>query len=183
MNKKFMLASNYGQFQGSHMECPEGTIPELFIYKITSALIEYPQKEMPFLNVAAIKQNIINKANNSNESIGKQLNTLLTNSDILKKIYEQCSKNDIERFPKKKNSNDFAPMPFKKGDKLIIQLFISEKIEYANGYSKTNIKSNEIFYKICDPDQNNDSDANKYLFNNDATEIKYTRDCYEIILG
>jgi hypothetical protein len=183
MNKKFMLASNYGQFQGSHMECPEGTIPELFIYKITSALIEYPQKEMPFLNVAAIKQNIINKANNSNESIGKQLNTLLTNSDILKKIYEQCSKNDIERFPKKKNNNDFAPMPFKKGDKLIIQLFISEKIEYANGYSKTNIKSNEIFYKICDPDQNNDSDANKYLFNNDATEIKYTRDCYEIILG
>jgi hypothetical protein len=183
MNKKFVLASNYGQFQGSHIECPEGTIPELFIYKITSALIEHPEKEMPFLNVAAIKQNIINKANNSNENIGKQLNTLLTNSDILKKIYEQCSKNDIERFPKKKNNNDFTPMPFKKGDKLIIQLFISEKIEYANGYSKTNIKSNEIFYKICDPDQNNDSDANQYIFNNDATEIKYTRDCYEIILG
>ena len=183
MNKKFMLSSNYGQFQGSHTECPEGTIPELFIYKITSTLIGYPQKEMPFLNVSAIKQNIINKANNSHENIGEQLKNFLKNSEMLKKIYEQCSKNDIERFPKKKNSNEFKPMPFKNGDKLIIKLFISEKIEYANGYSKANIKSNEIFYKICDPDPYNSNDTIQYLFNNDATEIKYTRDFYEIILG
>jgi len=184
MQKKFMLCNNSGHFQGSSVICPEGNIPDLFVYKITSSIVGYPQQETPLLDVHAIKQNIINYENTSKEkSLGNQLKQILTKPSTLKTIHEQFVKKNPGRFVKKEYATNFAPMPFQRGDKIRIKLFISGKIKYVNMQSKSNIKTNELFYKSCDPDIYDKSRAIDFLLNHDASEIRATQDCYEITLG
>ena len=184
MQKKFILCNNGGHFQGSAVICPEGNIPDLFVYKITSSIVGYPQQETPLLDTHAIKQNIINYENTSNEkSLGSQLKHILTATNTLKIMYDQFVKKNPGRFAKKDYTSNFAPMPFQRGDKIRIKLFISGKIKYINMQSKSNIKTNELFYKSCDPDIYDKSNAIDFLLNHDASEIRPTRDCYEITLG
>jgi hypothetical protein len=184
MQKKFILCNNGGHFQGSAVICPEGNIPDLFVYKITSSIVGYPQQETPLLDTHAIKQNIINYENTSNEkSLGSQLKHILTATNTLKIMHDQFVKKNPGRFAKKDYTSNFAPMPFQRGDKIRIKLFISGKIKYINMQSKSNIKTNELFYKSCDPDIYDKSNSIDFLLNHDASEIRPTRDCYEITLG
>jgi hypothetical protein len=181
MQKKFILCNNNGHFQGSDVISPEGSIPELFIYKITSSIVGYPQQDTPLLDVNAIRQSIVNHEENVKEkSIGNQLKQILTKNETLRTIYEQFVKKNPGRFNKK--NNVFFKMPFQRGDKIRIKLFITGKIKH-NNQNKTSIKTNELFYKSCDPDIYDKGNPFDYLLNNDATEIRATRDCYEITLG
>ena len=117
------------------------------------------------------------------KSLGSQLKHILTTSATLKTIYEQFVKKNPGRFVKKDYTSNFVPMPFQRGDKIRIKLFISGKIKYINMQSKSNIKTNELFYKSCDPDIYDKSSSIDFLLNHDASEIRATRDCYEITLG
>jgi hypothetical protein len=181
MQKKFILCNNNGCFNGSVVACPEGNIIDLLIYKITSSIIGYPQQHTHLLDTYEIKQNIINYMENSEEkSLGNQLKYTLTQNETLKTIYEQLMKNNPERFSRK--NDNYTQIPFRRGDKIRISLYISSKINCANS-PKSNIEADELLLKSCDPDIHNKGNPINYLLNNDATEIRPTRDCYEITLG
>jgi hypothetical protein len=174
MQKKFILINKNGMFKGSNVSCPKGNIADLFIYKITSSLIGIPEKTSSDLNIESIKNHVMNYEKSKEKSLGIQLKNILSKPETLKTIYDQLNKKKPEIAQKK--NNNFTQMPFQKGDKIGIMLFISEKI------NKTN-KSKDIFYKSCDPDIYDKSNPIDYLLNHDATEIRATRDCYEITLG
>jgi hypothetical protein len=182
MKKKFILCNNGGRFQGTSTIAPEGSIPDLFIYKLTSMLVGFPQQSTPLIDVAEIKSNIVDT--DSALSLGNQLRAILTNNTTLKTMYDQFVKENTARFINVKNdASEFTQMPFQRGDKLMVKLFITGKIKYADIDSQMNIRTNELFHKACDPDANNSSSAFDYLLNNDATEIRATNDCYEITMG
>lgn len=182
MQKKFILCNNSGKFKGSEEYCNEGTIPELFIYKVNSATSGNVSQSSPLFDMHSMKQTIINSSHNREEnSFGNQLKNILTKNETIKKMYEQLIKNNPNRFQKK--SDEFVQIPFQSGDKIRIQLFISSKIIFKNAEIKANIKMNESVFKACDPDIYDKSDPIDYLLDHDAIEIRATRDCYEITLG
>jgi hypothetical protein len=182
MQKKFILSNNNGKFKGSDEICPEGTISDLFIYKIMSSTSDNTIQSSLLLDINGMKQTIVNNAYNREENIlGNQLKNILTKNETIKKIYDQLIKKNPNRFNKR--SDDFIQMPFQRGDKIRIHLFIASKIRYKNAEIEANIKTNESFFKTCDPDIYNKSDPINFLLDHDATEIRATRDCYEITLG
>ena len=182
MKKKFILCNNGGHFQGTSTISPEGSIPDLFIYKLTSMLVGFPQQSTPLIDVAEIKANIVNT--DSALSLGNQLRAILTNNTTLKTMYDQFVKENTARFINVKNdASEFTQMPFQRGDKIMMKLFITGRINYADIDSHMNIRTNELFHNACDPDVNNSSSVFEYLLNNDATEIRATNDCYEITMG
>jgi hypothetical protein len=182
MQKKFILCNNSGKFKGTEEYCNEGTIPELFIYKMNSAISGNVSQNSTLFDMNGMKQTIINSSHNREEnSFGNQLKNILTKNETIKKIYEQLIKNNPNRFQKK--SDEFIQIPFQSGDKIRIQLFISSKIRFKNAETKENIKMNESVFKACDPDIYDKSNPIDYLLDHDATQIRATRDCYEITLG
>jgi hypothetical protein len=182
MQKKFILCNNSGKFKGTEEYCNEGTIPELFIYKMNSAISGNVSQNSTLFDMNGMKQTIINSSHNREEnSLGNQLKNILTKNETIKKIYEQLIKNNPNRFQKK--SDEFIQIPFQSGDKIRIQLFISSKIRFKNAETKANIKMNESVFKACDPDIYDKSNPIDYLLDHDATQIRATRDCYEITLG
>lgn len=181
IHKKFILCNNHGRFCGSEHTSKEGTITELFAYKIASSLTGFPESEISIIDIENIKSKIINYENSSEVNLGMQLKNILTNDKILKSLYEQLKKYDVNRFYK--SNNIFEQMPFKYGDKLKLKLLISCKIKYVNNNLDFNLNRNELIYKSCDPDICEKNKPIEYLLNNSATEIRATNDYYEIMLG
>jgi len=181
IHKKFILCNNNGCFCGSENASKEGTITELFAYKIASSLTGFPDAEISIIDIESIKSKIINYENSSETNLGMQLKNILTNDKILKSLYEQLKKYDVNRFYK--SNNIFEQMPFKCGDKLKLKLLISCKIKYVNNNLDFNLNRNELIYKSCDPDICEKNKPIEYLLNNSATEIRATNDYYEITLG
>lgn len=179
IHKKFILCNNNGYFCGSEVAAKEGTIVELFAYKIASSLTGFPDSEIAIIDIENIKSKIVNYENSSEITLGMQLKNILTNNKVLKSLYEQIKKNDASRFYKS-NNNNFEQMPFKFGDKLTLKLMISCKIKYINNLD---LNRNELIYKSCDPDIYEKNKPIEYLLNNNATEVRATNDYYEITLG
>jgi len=180
IHKKFILCNNNGHFCGSEAASKEGTVAELFAYKIASSITGMPEAEIAIIDIENIKSKIVNYENSSEITLGMQLKNILTNDTVLKSLYDQIKRNDMDRFHK--SNNMFEQMPFKCGDKLKLKLLISCKIKYTNNDS-TGINKNELIYKSCDPDIYEKNKPIDYLLNHSATEIRATNDYYEITLG
>jgi hypothetical protein len=180
IHKKFILCNNNGRFCGSEVTSKEGTIAELFAYKIASSITGMPEAEIAIIDVENIKSKIVNYENSSEITLGMQLKNILTNDTVLRSLYDQIKRNDMDRFHK--SNNIFEQMPFKCGDKLKLKLLVSCKIKYINN-DLNGINKNELIYKSCDPDIYEKNKPIEYLLNNSATEIRATNDYYEITLG
>ena len=181
IHKKFILCNNHGRFCGSENISKEGTIAELFAYKLTSSLTGFPEAEISIIDIENIKSKIVNYENSSETTLGMQLKSILTNAKVLKSLYEQIKRNNASRFYK--INNTFEQMPFKCGDKLKLKLMISCKIKYTNNNVDFNSNRNELIYKSCDPDIYEKNKPIEYLLNNNASEVRATNDYYEITLG
>ena len=185
-----MLCNNRGKFVGATVISPEGSVPDLYIYKLTSSLIGYPQQSTPLFNTDSIRQYIIDgkQSNNTTFSLGNQLKSILTNKNTLQAIYDQfCKYNKLYQKNNDAGCGDdkdkFRQFPFHRGDKLMIKLLISGKVEFTTDNPTNIVNTRELFINACDPDYNNTHSAFEYLLSYNAMDIRPTRDVYEITLG
>jgi hypothetical protein len=119
------------------------------------------------------------QSDNSYNSLAKQLKTMLLNREIITNMYNHYQKNTF-RMANMGYTDDYMPMPFQRGDALLFKILIRKSISAKELFTIRELSQ----YKLaCDPDSQNRNSAYDFLFNNDATEIRATNDCYELILG
>ena len=174
LKTRFVLCNNGGKFVGTDDYTPDGTIAELFLYKLTSSLIHHPYQTSSILDLQLMKQRILD----NEYQLGTQLYTLLKNKSTLMILYNQFVR-DANRV-NSDSMNMYIPMPFKTGDRVQIPLLIGSSLDFIDPTIKDNNDISVLFPGSCDPDGTNT--AFEYLLDNVGTTVRSTNDLYEVTI-
>ena len=179
--RNFLLVNTDGKFNGANCRSSYGNVIELFSCKITSAIENIPCKHSSCIDMDMVKHEFVEgkQADGTYNSLGKQLKSMLLNREMITHMYNFYQKNTF-RMAIVNGANDYIPFPFQRGDSLVFKLLIHKTITTKELFAIREL----THYKIaCDPDNQNRNSAYDFLLNYDATEIRATNDCYQIILG
>ena len=179
--RNFLLVNTDGRFNGTNSRSPGGNIIELFSCKVTSSLENRPYNNATCIDMAIVAQEIMEgkQADGSYNSLAKQLKSVLLNREIVTNMYNHYLKNTF-RMVNSGSTDDYSPFPFQRGDIVVLKMMIRKTISTKELFAMRELTQ----YKVaCDPDNQNRNSAYDFLLNSDATEIRATNDCYEIILG
>jgi hypothetical protein len=181
VERKFVLVNKDGRFNGTSARSPCGNLIQLFSCKVTSALENMPHNNASFIDMDSVTQEIMEgkQADNSYNSLAKQLKTMLLNRETITKMYNHYQKNTF-RLANTSRSDDYTPLPFQCGDALVFKILIRRTISTKELFAMRELSQYKL---ICDPDNQNRNSAYDFLLNNESTEIRATNDCYEIIMG
>jgi hypothetical protein len=174
LKTRFVLCNNGGKFVGTDDYSPDGTIPELFLYKLTSSLIHHPYQTSSILDLQQMKQRILD----NEYQLGTQLYALLKNKATLTILYNQFV-SDANRV-NSDSMNMYIPMPFKTGDRVQIPLLIGSSLDFIDPAVKDNNDISILFPGSCDPDGTNT--AFEYLLDSVGTLVRATNDVYEVTI-